>query len=195
MRSVKILISAIIIICIAGTSTYAQEQDRVGIGFGYSSSGALGIAGSKLNIDDIISPVSIYLPMTFGNFRLEPEIGYVRSSASGDEQNITFSTFQLGTGLFALNRISDKTNFYYGGRLGFIRQSSEIALGEFDIDTESDSSTNFFLGPAMGAEHMLGDHFSVGGEAQLLYTSIDNEDEIDTSLIQTRATLFLRIHF
>lgn len=194
MKSIKLITSTIIIMVIMGATAHAQEQNRIGVGFGYSTGGSVGFAGLGLNIDEVLSPANIYVPMTFDNFRLEPEIGYIRSSSSGEEEDITLSTFQIGTGLFGLNRLSDDTNIYFGGRLGFTRQSSEIFFGDFDPDGESDSSTNFFIGPALGSEHMLGDHFSIGGEAQLLYTSIGGEDEIDESLLRTRATFFIRVH-
>ena len=58
--------------------------------------------------------------------------------------------------------------------------------------------TDLFLGPAVGAEYYFSERFSLGGEAQLMFTAIGQEDDDDdgsASLLQTGAILVVRWYF
>ena len=170
---------------------YAQDGTRIGLGVSLTASG-----GSVDLFETVLSPASIYVPITFGKFRIEPEFGIFRvSSESGGDfpRSSTSTVLQFGTGLFAVNRI-DKTLLYYGARFGLTRMSDS-----FDSNGSSDSSsrTNIYGGPALGAEYMFSEHFSLGGEAQLIYLSVGSTDDNDDtgSVLRSRALFFSRWHF
>lgn len=168
----------------------AQNDTRVGIGIGLTG----GEFGSSLLELATLAPVSIYVPVDFGSFRIEPEIGIFRASIESGDVEQTSTILQLGSGLFA-QRGSGSTTLYYGGRVGITRQSSSVDTPAGDSD---DSSTNFFIGPAVGAEYAFSSGFSLGGEAQLLYTSIgqeDDDDDTSISIIRTRPIFFVRWYF
>lgn len=170
----------------------AQQGTRIGVGVGVNGTGAV------FDSDDVILgvPASIYLPITFSSFRIEPEVGLFRSSVSNDEADFESSAtlLQLGTGVFVLRPMGG-TTFYYGGRVGITRFSMDVSSGG---DDEEESSTNFFVGPALGGEYMFGENFSLGGEAQLMFTSVGSEDENDDvsiSYLNTGGVFFVRWHF
>lgn len=180
------LLALIAALFVATPSAHAQDETRVGIGLGMTN------IGLDLFEFAVLTPASIYIPIDFGSFRLEPEIGFARFQEKFGDFEETSTVFQIGTGIFALRRMGS-TTIYYGGRVGLVRFSlSEEGPG--DDDSES-SSTNVFLGPSMGAEHNFSDHFSLGGEVQVLYTSIGSEDEDDdssASFLRTRPVFFVR---
>ena len=178
--------SALVLAC--APDARAQDGARFGLGIGLSSSGlgSLDLDG----IESVFGPASLYVPITFSGFRLEPEFGFFRTSMDEGDFESSVTLLQIGTGIFALSPVGGAI-IYYGGRVGLIRLSSsfESPSGEGD-----DSSNNFFLGPATGGEYYFGDNFSLGGEMQLIYTSFD-EDEGSFSIIRTRGVFFIRWHF
>jgi hypothetical protein len=149
-----------------------------------------------LDVDQLLAPLSIYLPVVTPSFRLEPEIGLLRGSSSDDNFESTSTAFSVGSGLF-LNRPVEASTMLYGGvRLGavFLSESFESEFG----DDDDESRTDFFVGPAAGGEHFFSEHFSLGGEAQVLYTSFgeeDEEDDVSSSVLRTRAIFFVRWYF
>jgi hypothetical protein len=174
------------------TALPSQAQEaRVGLGVGISPSSL-----NVVDVDRLLAPLSIYLPVVTPSFRLEPEIGLLRGSSSDDDFESTSTAFSMGAGLF-LNRPMDASTLLYGGvRLGTLFLSDTI---ESEFGDEDESRTDFFVGPSAGGEHFFSDHFSLGGEAQVLYTSFgDEEDEgedASRSVLRTRALFFVRWYF
>lgn len=181
------------------TTASAQSTRSVGIGISLNSSG---LTTSLLDdVDAVLSPVNIYLPITLPNVRIEPEVGIFRLSESNESTSYRQTGLQIGTGLFG-TQMSDEMLFYFGGRVGLLLNSSSSEYdGEIADDFET-SQTNLYLAPALGAEYYFGDYFSLGGEAQLMYLragnqQIDGEDveeDTDGSLIRSRALIFVRWH-
>lgn len=169
-------------------SADAQQDAQFGLGVGLSSSG-FGVGGVDI-VESALSPTSIYVPITFSTFRIEPEIGIFRTSSEDGSVETSSTAFQIGTGVFILNPVG-RTNIYYGGRLGITRLSSSF---ESPAGESESSRTNVFLGPAAGGEFLFSDNFSLGGEGQLLFTSIgeDDDDDESASLLRTRAVFFVR---
>ncbi|MFP4228104.1 MAG: hypothetical protein ACLFTE_04660, partial [Salinivenus sp.] len=64
---------------------------------------------------------------------------------------------------------------------------------------ESSRTVDLFLGPALGAEHYVSNHFSVGAEARLLYINRGQPEEVaaqqSASEVRTSAAAYLRFHF
>lgn len=196
MRLLAMTLALILAILITN-SAYAEDETRVGLGTGFSTGGTISILNLEIAVEGALSPVSFYAPVTFGNVRLEPEIGYMRYSRSSENGDSSNRTLQLGTGVFGVREIAERTHFYFGARIGVLLHALDMSYdGPFLPDDVSDSSTNLYIGPAIGSEYMLNNNFSLGGETQLLYTSYDDvEEDIDESVINTRATLFLRVYF
>lgn len=192
------------IVCVSALPVHGQEGTRFGLGVGISDAGLnVPVFG---DVETLLSPSSFFLPITLASFRVEPEIGYFRTSTTesldDDEAEASATILQFGVGIFSLNRAGG-TVIYYGARVGITRQSASLNFsGEAAPDDVEASSTNFFVGPAVGGDHFLGDHFSLGGEVQVLYTSIGQEDveeddapEVSSSFIRTRAVFLIRWHF
>ena len=192
MKHALAVLTSLLVLAVLSPSALAQQNPRFGLGVGLSS-GAIGGGGTEI-IESYLSPASIYVPITFTTFRLEPEIGIFRVSQESGDFSTSSTLFQLGTGVFIL-RPEGNTAFYYGARVGITRLSSstDTAIGE-----NESSSLNFFVGPATGGEYFFSDNFSLGGEGQLIFTSVgdDDDDEDDsTSILRTRAIFFFRWYF
>lgn len=180
MKHVRIF--SLIALVAALTTVDVQAQDtRIGLGVGVTgvSSGA----------------AAIYVPIDFGSFRIEPEFGLRRFSSEQGDVEASETSIILGTGVFAEGATVANTVIYYGGRVGIARYSESIETPAGDND---ESVTDLFLGPAVGAEYYFSERFSLGGEAQLMFTAIGQEDDDDdgsASLLQTGAILFVRWYF
>jgi len=91
---------------------------------------------------------------------------------------------------------SDDAHFLIGGRAGLSRRSSETEGAD---GQESDSATDFSIGPAVGGEYYFSDHFSISVEARFLYVDVgtpdDAPDDFSASRLRTSGVAFLRFHF
>ena len=148
---------------------------------------------------------SFYMPIHISpGFRIEPEIGLWRYSYSrkdGTDWESSYSVFSLGFGIFpVINK--GKVHIYYGARLRLISTSTSSAYS-WNGHTESDdeSKTDVSIGPAIGGEYFFTDHLSLGGEAQLNYTSIgqfdddDDDQDVSESIISSKTLFFVRWYF
>lgn len=159
---------------IATPATAQSEQASPTVGVGVS-----GLGGTTL-----------YVPIHLPSLRIEPHIGYSRTSISRDEDDDeSTSTFEVGGGVFTTLNSYENADLYAGGRLGLQRNA----------DTEGAttiSTTDFFIGPAIGGEYFFGDHFSLGLEGALYFRSIGRTSEtISESRINTDGRIFARIYF
>lgn len=211
-----------------GAMTGGAQEPKMGMGLVFTQSiwgtlsellGTIFPIGDEEEITSIIPPSVIYVPIIDSreNLRLEPEFGLTRSSMTEEIEDVGESSekttsLRIGCGLFWYKPVN-KVSFYYGGRIGIVRMSSSAEqdyknpfLGE-DSETKT-SQTNLYLGPAIGAEYWISEHFSVGGEAQLLYTKYgepkvetdgeeqeEREVKLSRSLMQTQYMFILRWYF
>ena len=197
MLQKKVFMSIFILVCFFGFC-FAQSSTKVGIGVAIIDMQQIfeaqlsdgGFFSSTITIPIDVSP----------SFRLEPELGF---GSSTDERTSGSSTFEqssiswkIGVGLFGLKKY-DIFTLYYGGRVGYLTQT----LTEEDGTNEDEMGTSgFYLAPAIGGEHYFSDHFSLGGEAQFVYTSVTTEPkdgnwEQNLSVINTRVLVFIRFFF
>ena len=66
---------------------------------------------------------------------------------------------------------------------------------EFNGDGESNSKTDFRIGPVAGGEYYFADQFSLGAEIQVNYLSIgdfNDDSDVSRSLISTKPVLYIR---
>lgn len=208
-----ILVSFILL----GSVSIGAQESKTGIGLVFKESlwGMLSeLLGTVENEGNTFPPSVIHVPIIRGGLKLEPELGYLRASSSVKvedmgEVSTNTSSLRIGCGVFLYKPVN-KVSFYYGGRIGIVKMSSseeeDYESPLYGEDTESKTSqTNFYIGPAVGAEYWIGEHFSVGGEAQLLYTEYgepkiedgEEEDEVDIfqSLMMTKYMFVLRWYF
>ncbi len=139
--------------------------------------------------------LSIFVPIDFGSFRLEPQLGFRMMSSESGNVDRSSTTLILGTGIFAEGAEVANTVIYYGGRLGIVQNSEKVETPAGETD---ESTLDFFLGPAVGVEYFFSDRFSLGGEAQLIFTMFgeeDDEDDTSASQLQTQGTFFVRWYF
>jgi hypothetical protein len=188
-------------------TTFAQETKQSKIGFGVSIVDVKDLI-RILSGDGDISP-SIFLPINVSSkLRIEPEIGFFTVTSEDktptqNEKNKDYSDqFHFGIGIFPLKDLVSY-NLYYGARLGYIHFSSynENDMG-YTVREES-SSGGFFISPTIGGEYFFNNHFSLGGEVQVRFTSLNGEEKKDmnivtdfsSSSISTRAIVLIRCYF
>jgi hypothetical protein len=182
---------------LAGIS-FAQESTKIGVGiavidmqklFEANMSGGGGTY-SSITVPIIISPT----------FRIEPEVGFFSASqeatVSGTTSEQTASSWTIGAGIFPQKVFSTFT-LYYGGRVGYISQKTTSEAGS---SKDEETTSGFYVAPAIGGEHNFSDHFSIGAEAQLVFAWLTNEEDdrdydVDISLSDTRGLVFFRYYF
>ncbi len=172
-----LLIAIAFVFTAAWTASPAQAQDtQIGLGVGLGEG------------------LSIYVPIDFGTFRIEPQLGLSMTSSESGSVEQSRTTLVLGTGIFKEGATISNTVLYYGGRIGIAQESRSVETPAGDTD---DSSTDLFLGPAVGAEYYFSERFSLGGEAQLMFTSFGEEgdDDVSSSQFQTQGVFFVRWYF
>jgi len=173
---------------------YAQEEtqeERSRIGFGVSLGKEIIAIGEAYTLLDF---PSFYLPISLSsNFRFEPEIGYVRYSGSGEDWKESNSILSIGCGIFFMTR-KGKVDIYYGARLGFMITSYSWRFTWNGMDSDDDSKTDFYIGPAIGGEYFFTKHLTLGGEIQFNYISMGQWDdgEDSESVIRTKPLIFVR---
>lgn len=168
-----------------GQSDSAKSDTRLGIGISAASDVAL---GSSELLFVPLSLANIYIPIhVSSHFRLEPEIGLLRSTFSSNGFKGSATNIRIGLGIFAQSP-KEKMNFYYGLRAGVI-QLFESSGGN------DDSTTDFYIGPACGGEYFMNTNASLGGEVQLNYIAFDQNGNSSYAVLTTRTQIFLRWYF
>lgn len=133
---------------------------------------------------------TVTVPILLSSVRLEPQLGYRRTSTSvqGDDDE-SDSVLEIGGGVFTNLNTYDSGSIYAGGRIGIVQQSQ--SSGNTTV-----SESDFFIGPVLGGEYYLGDQFSLGAEAGLYYRGVPtptNED-VSVSTLSTNGRAFVRVY-
>ena len=151
--SIRVALVAICAIMIFSGTAIADETNGRKIGI------SAAIQTSQL---DLMFPV-----WTSPKFVLVPSVALVKMTDVGTD---------IGLGmLFRFNTREGKVVPYFGFRgVAFIYSSDEPAVFP-DLDDDSDSTTDFVVGPALGGEYFFDDNFSVGIEGQV-NVSISDEN-------------------
>ena len=178
---------------------HAQETEtspgtRVGIGVALERTLLFGDEGDLAFLPVGLS--NIYVPIVMASgFRIEPEIGYLRLSESGDDWKSSGSSMRFGLGILPAVRRGN-TSIYFGARLGLVYTKTSF---EFTgSESRSESKTDYYVGAAVGAEYGFSTHFTVGAEVQVNYISVGDfaeESDGSHSLIGNRNLVFLRWYF
>ncbi|MEE9450904.1 MAG: outer membrane beta-barrel protein [Ignavibacteriaceae bacterium] len=173
-------------------SLNAQDNRmRIGFGVGFSKEASV-IIGDESSLALPIDLANFTFVVRGKSFRFEPNIGFFNLSATttgymGTEVDASLSNYRLGAVIAYANAIASM-NLYYGINIGVI-------LSSISADSDSESKSDFFVGPAIGGEYMFSDNFSLGGEIQINYIKIGNfDDDSDDSMsiISSRGMIILR---
>ncbi len=142
---------------LAAPAAPAEEKaaDKVQVGLGVSV-GAFDI--TSVMMGNRLPTNQIYVPINFGQFRVEPSLGYF---SYDQDLGGTGSALFLGVGGFYVTRPAKDINFYGGARLGLNFVSDKNTAGV------SASATDFRFALAAGGEWLASPRFSLGAEAQL----------------------------
>lgn len=188
----------VLLLFLGGGSVAAQPETGEGPTVG------IGVTLPPTAIGPVLSsdrdfPIGFTAPVTFSIVRLEPQVGYVRVERSEGGGSRSTSVLTLGVGSFYLVRF-DRTLLLTGVRIGFARTvttAQPAATPSPAADPPPRKTVDFFLGPALGGEHYVSDHFSVGAEVRLLYVNTDSNRPTVPSItsLQTGGAAFLRFHF
>lgn len=95
----------------------------------------------------------IKAPFDINKLRIEPEFGYSRNKFTTNNNSFTSTEFQIGSGVYLLNQLTDKIDLYYGGKALIIRT---------DFDGPSDTGLEFVA--IAGFEYYVDKQVSIGGE-------------------------------
>ena len=87
---------------------------------------------------------------------------------SSDGDDVTITQYGLGVD-YALSN-------WFEGFLGTLKGGLKIGMSTLDVDVPgADTESDFFFGPSIGMDHMLAQNFSVGAQADLLFTMGDTD--------------------
>ena len=82
---------------------------------------------------------------------------------------------------------------YFGARFAFNYLKTKYDYGTGTVEEEVKI---FAVGPAVGVEHFLSSHFSIGGEFGFKYNMYRMEEDDDNiNLFLTNGGLFVRFYF
>lgn len=173
---IRYLLPALLITCALLISPTQAQSDQSGSAYG---------VGVSFN-----GGTTFYVPMHFGSVRIEPELGFHRRGVTRDNADDQFNTrLRFGLGGFGTLTSHESADIYGGVRLGVVRKAN----------TEGETTTttsDFFVGPALGGEYFLSDHFSLGAEVAAFYTNVGRAaPDISEERIETNAQPFVRVYF
>ena len=185
---------------VTGSCLAQSEAEHVVSAFG------LGFSMQQRLLDETAEPSygfdfsNVLVPITWGSkFRTEFELGFWRYVRSWEQSGQGRSNGRLSVGIYFLRpRLNEKMIFYFGPRFGFDRTSYWHESEYSSPKKHTQSRTDWNFDAAFGGEYYLSRHFSLGGEARLLYNRFgkfaDEEDEKE-SLITSRAMAIFRFYF
>lgn len=123
----------------------------------------------------------LHVPLELSpRLRIEPTLGYFRTTEeTSDDIGSTsdeFSIWRVGLGVLYQFPMDSSVRLFVGPRTGFrrLRRDRETFFGSAERFVAT--RTDWFVTGAVGAEYFLAGRFSLGGEAQLTWTSFGNAD-------------------
>jgi hypothetical protein len=174
-------ISLFILIIFIGVSSISSAQE--------ASQPIIGLGAGIIPFSN--TTYFIHVPITFQHMRINPELGFSASSSnysssSSYSSSSTVSTsngkstnIRIGTGLYYLYPPDNSVDIYFGPRGGIVLSSSTRDSKDIYSDSTQgketvtehtkETSTDYFVGGAIGGEYYFSKHFSIGAEIQLTY--------------------------
>ncbi len=158
--------------------------------------------GAAVNDD-----LKIYFPIKTGSILIEPSLVYLKSkNESTDPFSFTSDdeSIQIGIGVFSTDSLLEKTNIYYGARVGYIKTDITRTFSSPSIST--DKSDGYFISPTIGAEYYLTSNLSLGLDVSISYTKTEGDStrnlsgttekfKTKNSATTSAAEVIIRYHF
>jgi hypothetical protein len=121
---------------------------------------------------------TIYVPIKFGNFRIEPEFSFnhynsdrthtVTPTQSFESESTSIS---IGSGIYLRQQVGSSLETFIGGRVGLYRSEYSSTYPNNPASNYSSETTGIYLGPTVGAEYFFTKQFSLGLDASLIFSS------------------------
>jgi hypothetical protein len=187
----------------------AQESDesvkktklfRIGIGTGIIHNV---IAYEPFEYDssplNLKGATQIFIPIDVAFVRFEPEfaIQIIDLKFGRTEEQRTLKSIRIGAGLFGVKSFGESMRVYAGIRAVKIRSSSIYVAPPNSRNSASNTKTDVYIGPSIGGEYLIGEHFSVGIEAGLDYGRLGDfydYDDTETKTLSTRTQVMARFY-
>ena len=125
---------------------------------------------------------SIYVPIRFGNFKIEPELNFnsytedtTYPAVPANNNEYESSDYTLGAGIYWRQPIGSSLESYVGGRVGYWWGEASGTYPSTPGSNWSRDESGYFIGPTVGAEYFFTKQFSIGLDASLLYRSGTND--------------------
>ena len=139
---------------------------------------------------------TIYVPIDIDEkLRVEPFFSYSKHSddtpSGGRLRN---ENLAIGTGLFALQPLSESIRVYYGGRISYLELGTESFVPDPYFIPYEDDRKGYSVAPTFGFEYLFNEHLSIGGEAEWFYRKTEAHGQDSTST-GTNTRLILRLRF
>jgi hypothetical protein len=173
----KLWLALVPLLLFAGTAQAQSDGVKVGIG--------VSLIQATLTPDleggetfGTVALGDIFIPIHFGrSFKVEPWLGLFRfkekTEVTGFTSDEKVMQWRFGTGLYFMFPTSESFVPYVGPRIGLLLTSfSDDETFNGSSDKFELSETDLQIGLALGGEYLFSEHFSLGGEVQLNYTSI-----------------------
>jgi hypothetical protein len=167
---------------------YPQDSSKSSVKWGVGISSPVFFTSSYQFIIPPAQNTSISVPVFIkATFKLEPFISFSdyqyeneykpATTTTTDRNETKYRFMTVGLGIFYSWPIK-KTNVHFGGKLGYIKSQYEyIFEGSGFSSSNEDKGSGYLLSPAVGGEYFFSDHFSLGGELNFEWTSVDSDGE------------------
>lgn len=155
------------VITVLSLATPLAAAVEVGLGVTINNSYQYGTGG-----------YGIAMPLRFGNFTIEPEVSYYRSSSDSSYQSSPTNNFEyentqfnLESGFYWHQQVIPSVETYVGGRVGYTKTDYSYTYPVSPGNNYIGDESGFYLGPTVGAEYFFNKHFSIGLDVSALFDS------------------------
>ena len=167
----KLMKNMIIVLMGVGLCT-TFAQGKTGIGFEFQTLSHLTFVNPGTNL-------GVFFPISSNGWLIEPEITFYKSteeidykSASIEDTKVVKSDLTLLIGIFKTSK-REKIRLYYG-----IRAGMQFEKEDYDNNDNDEDLDYLILAPTIGAEYLISENFSFGGEG--VYTMVSNTQDEDS---------------
>ena len=195
ISSILFLFMSVSIAQKSDTEIVEKSKNKMGIGFEFHTWPTTVLTTQNSGINGL----SLFFPMSFDDFFLEPEVSYwsytEKYDDSGNDAVHTISKLRMLLGLFH-NTTKVKSSQYLGVRIGY-NLDKEVLYIDDDEDEEVEDKL-FIVAPTIGVQYFISENFSIGGECSAVrasHTDDSDDDEIEQITWTTVPRLILRFYF
>lgn len=149
----------------------------------------------------------IYVPIDITpRFRLEPSLRFIDTDADSTEESFIRGpisvhsegrSYEVALGAFGILALGESVRTYYGARLAYLENESELRVLLSDGTVLLDNDANgdgYRISPTLGFEYLVSDRLSIGAEAEWFYEDVDMEfSGFDVQTVTARSSPPARI--